>query len=84
MRKAIPFMALMKELSYIYDKHITKSEVFCKLFEKNEVLFQSWSLPNYHQEQNILILSIIIYRALYKIRLFEYAILIQENKHRIF
>ena len=36
MRKVIPFMALMKEVSFIFDIHLPKSEVFCKVFEDSQ------------------------------------------------
>ena len=44
----------------------------------------SQSLTNYHQEQEILLLSIIISEALYKRKLFRYAILIQDFKKQTF
>ena len=44
----------------------------------------SWSLTKSHQEQNISLLSIIMSEASYILRLFWYAILIHENKHRTF
>ena len=36
MFEAIPFMTLMKELSFIFDIHLPKTEVSCKLFEYNQ------------------------------------------------
>ena len=36
-RELIPFMALMKEVSFIFDIHISNSEVFCKVFEDNQI-----------------------------------------------
>ena len=42
------------------------------------------SLTNFHQEQSILLLSLIIFEDLHKRRLLLYVILIHENKHRTF
>ena len=42
------------------------------------------SLTDYHQEQNILLLSIIISNASYKTKLLRYYILIQESKQQKF
>ena len=36
MQKVIPFMASMKEVSYIFDIHIPKPELFCKVLVENE------------------------------------------------
>ena len=36
MREVIPFMKLMKEVKFILDKHLTNTEVFCKVFEENK------------------------------------------------
>ena len=36
MRKVIPFMAQMKELSFIFDIHIPNPEVVCKVFIDNQ------------------------------------------------
>ena len=36
MRKVIPFMALMEEISLIFDIHIPNPEVFCKWFKDNK------------------------------------------------
>ena len=36
MREFITFIALMKELSLIFDIHIQNPEVFCKVFEDND------------------------------------------------
>ena len=36
MRELIPFMALMKEVFFILDIHLPKSEVICELFEDNQ------------------------------------------------
>ena len=36
MREVIPFMALMKEVYYIFDIHLPKLDVFCKLFLYNQ------------------------------------------------
>ena len=70
MRKFVSFMALMKELSFIFDVHLPKPEVFCKLFKDNQRLLPSRSPENSHQEQNISLLSIIISEAFHKRRLF--------------
>ena len=35
MREVIPFMSLMKELSFIFYIHLPKSKVFCKVLEDN-------------------------------------------------
>ena len=36
MREVIPFMNIMKEVSFIFDIHLPKPEVFCKVFEDNQ------------------------------------------------
>ena len=36
MRKVIHCTALIKEVYFIFDIHLTKPEVFCKLFEENQ------------------------------------------------
>ena len=36
MREVITFIALMKEVYFIFDINLTKPEVFCKLFEYNQ------------------------------------------------
>ena len=37
MRKVIPFMSLMKEEYFIFDIHLPKPEIFCKVFEDNQL-----------------------------------------------
>ena len=37
MREVIPFMVLVKEVSSVFDIHIPNPEVFCKLFEDNQI-----------------------------------------------
>ena len=39
MRNVKPFVALMKELSFIFDIHLPKPEVFCNVFEYNQSFF---------------------------------------------
>ena len=77
-------MALMKEVSFIFDKHCPNTEVFCKVFKDNQIFIAVAESKNYHQEQNISILSIVISKASYKRRLFGYAILIPDKKADIF
>ena len=36
MREVIPFMELMKEVSFIFDIHHPKPEFFCKVFKYNQ------------------------------------------------
>ena len=36
MRESTPFMELMKEVSFIFDIHLPKLEVFCAVFEDNQ------------------------------------------------
>ena len=36
MYKVMPYMALMKEVYFIFDVYIPNPEVFCKLFEDNQ------------------------------------------------
>ena len=36
-REVIHFMALLKEVYFILDIHIPKPEVFCKVFEYNNI-----------------------------------------------
>ena len=61
MCKVIPFISLMKEVSFIFDIHIQNPEVLCKLFKNNQVCIAVAESKNSHQEQNISPLSIIIY-----------------------
>ena len=66
MRKAIPFMTLMKEVYFIFNVHIPKPEVCCIFvyYSKTiKVVFLLQSLTHYHQEQNLWVLSIIVYKA---------------------
>ena len=77
-------MAFMKEVSFIFDIHLPNPEVFCKLFEDNQSCIDVAESKKSHEEQKISLLSIIIYKALHRRRLFRYAILIQENNHRKF
>ena len=49
-----------------------------------KVVLTSRSLTNYRQEKNIPPLSIIISETSYKIKLFRYAILIQDKKRQTF
>ena len=51
MRKVIPSMAFMKEVSFIFYIHLPKPEVFCKVFEYNQRLFMLRSPKHYHQEK---------------------------------
>ena len=37
MREVIPFVELMKEVSFIFDIHLPNPEVFCKVFEDNQI-----------------------------------------------
>ena len=37
MHNIIPSMALIKEVSFIFDVHIPKPEVFCKFFEDHQI-----------------------------------------------
>ena len=36
-RKLIPFMALLKEIPFIFDIHIPNTEVFLKVFKDNQI-----------------------------------------------
>eukprot|EP00957_Ditylum_brightwellii_P210736 15365327-Ditylum_brightwellii.AAC.3 len=36
MREVIPFMSLLEELSKIFDLHMSKPEILCKVFEDNK------------------------------------------------
>ena len=36
MSEVITFLALMKEVYFIFDIHLPKPEVFCKLFKDNQ------------------------------------------------
>ena len=81
MSEVIPFMVLMKELFFIFYTNLPKSELFCKVFEYNQSFISVAEYKNCHQKQNILLLSIIIYKAAYRIRLFIYVILIRDNKN---
>ena len=84
MCEVIPFMALMKEVYYIFDMHLPNPEVFLKYSKTIKVVFLSWSLNSSHQEEKILLLCIIIYKASYKNIYFGYIILINPNKQKIF
>ena len=35
-REVIPFMAMIKEVSFIFNIHLPKPEVFCKVLEDNK------------------------------------------------
>ena len=37
MRKVLNFVALMKELLFIFDVHLQNKEVFCKVFKDNQI-----------------------------------------------
>ena len=52
----------------MFDIYITEPEVFCKVFEYNQNFIGVVESKYYHHEQNILLLSIIISEALYKIK----------------
>ena len=65
MRKVIPLIEFLKEVSFIFDIYITKTEVFCKLFKDNKsciaVAESSKSLPRkkyisikYHNFQSLI------------------------------
>ena len=84
MRGVIPSMAPMKKVSFIFDIHIPKPEVFCTVFEDNQSFISVAESIFFHREQNILLLSIIISEALQKRKLFGYVTLIQENKQQKF
>ena len=84
MCKIIPFIELMKEVYFIFDIHLPNPEVSSKYLKKINAVLLSRSLTSSHQEKDITLLSIIIYKALHKRRLFEYATLIHENKQRLF
>ena len=84
MQDVTPFVALMKEVSFIFDIHIPKPEVFCKVFEYNKsCIFIAEFFKNIRLK-NILLLSIIISEDFCKRKLFGCVALIQENKQRIF
>ena len=38
MRKIITFLALMKEVYFIFDIHFSNPEVFCKVFEDKQIV----------------------------------------------
>ena len=79
MRDVILFMVMVKEVSFIFDIHIPKPEVFVKSSSITKGVLASRN-RFFQQEQNILLLSITIYEVLCKRKLFRYVILIQENK----
>ena len=56
----IHFMALMKELSSIFDINLPKPEVFCKIFEDNQICIAVKESTRFLQEQNTPLLSITI------------------------
>ena len=66
MRNMIPFMEMMKEVTFIFYIHLPSPEVFWKLFEDNQSCISVAELKFFYQEQNTSILSIIISEALYK------------------
>ena len=83
-RKKKPFMAFLKEVYFIFDIHLPKPEVFCKLFEDTQVYISVSDSNIFSPRTKISLLSILCYEVLYKRRLFGYAILIHENKKRKF
>ena len=83
-RKLMPFTELMKEVYFIFDIYIPKPEVFYKLFEDNQIYIAVTESKKFPPRKNIILLSIVIYKASLKRRLLGSAILIHENKQRIF
>ena len=77
-------MELMKEVSFIFDIHIPKTELFCKVFKENLNCIAVAESNKFSPRTKKSLLRIIIYRASFKIRLFRYAVLLHENKHRTF
>ena len=84
MRKGIPFMALMKEVYFIFDINLLKPEFFCKVFEVNQSCINVVESNKSSPRTKISLLSIIISEASHKRRLFGYVILIHENKQQKF
>ena len=50
MRDVIPFMVLMKEVSFIFYIHIPKPEVFCKVSKDNQSCISVVESKNIHRE----------------------------------
>ena len=73
-------MASLKEVYFIFDIHLQKPEVFCKLFQGNQNFISVAESNKFSPRTKILLLSITISKALYKRRLFRYAILIHKKK----
>ena len=84
MRKVIPFMELMKEVSFVFDINLPKPEVLCKVFEDNQSCISVSKSNKFSPRKNISLLSIIITKSLYKRILLGYDKLIQENKQQTF
>ena len=84
MGEVITFMEFMKEVYFIFDIYLLNPKLFSKVSKYKQRCISITESKNSHKKQNILLLSIIIYGALHKIILFEYTILIHENKQWTF
>ena len=83
MRYIIPFMELMKEVSFIFDINLPKSEVFYKVFEANQSCIAIAESNKFSlRKKHTLLLIIITYKALYIRKLFGYVTLILANKQQ--
>ena len=76
MRFVIPFMDLMKEISFIVDIYIPNPGVFLKLFKDYQSCIAVTESKENFQEQKTSLLIITISKVLYKIKSFLYVTLI--------
>ena len=53
MCNVMPFMVLMKIILFIFDIHLPKSELFCKVFNDNQRFIAIMKPKHFHQELNI-------------------------------
>ena len=84
MRKLIPFMALMKEVYFILDIHLTNLEVFSKVFKDNQSFIVVVESTKFSPRTKHIAIKYCHFRSLKKRRLFGSVILIHKNRQRTF
>ena len=77
-------MGLMKELSFIFDIYIPNTEVFCEVFKENQSYISVAESNKFSPITKHITTKYHYFKALYKIKLLGYAVLIQEKKQRKF
>ena len=84
MHDVIPFMTLMKEIYFIFNILLLDPELFCKVFQYNQICVYVVELNIFHKEQNTDLLIITIYKDFYREKLFRYVTSIQDNERRTY